>query len=111
MRFTLYIIIPGSNQEYETFQLGRLPYSTLPPDSLQPSGEELEQQQAKRSSPRDGSDKPWSVREEFQAKRKAAKVKYKDLPEHYRGYEMLMDTYEDPSMPIPAGAVIDITKL
>ena len=44
-----------------------------------------------------------SVREEFKARVKELRHKYKTLPSQYRGYEALLDTFEDPAMTVPQG--------
>ena len=47
--------------------------------------------------------KPWSAKDEFKVRRKELRQRYRDVPERYRGYEALLDTRDDPSMPIPTG--------
>ena len=44
-----------------------------------------------------------SVREEFKARVKELKHKYKTLPSQYRGYEALLNTFEDPAVSVPQG--------
>jgi len=55
-------------------------------------------------------EKCWSARQSFRDKRKELKQKYKDVHDRYKGYEALLDTYEDPSMPIPAGVYTHVCK-
>ena len=43
------------------------------------------------------------MREDFRRRMKELKQKYRDAPDCYKGYEALLDTYEDPTMPIPTG--------
>lgn len=92
-------------------------YQCLPPPSFvsclfQGAGEELQED----SRPRQGrgergetfgstneEEKSWSVREDFRRRMKELKQKYRHAPDCYRGYEALLDTYEDPTMPIPTG--------
>lgn len=43
------------------------------------------------------------MREDFRRRMKELKQKYRHAPDCYKGYEALLDTYEDPTMPIPTG--------
>ena len=44
-----------------------------------------------------------SSREQFRARIKELKRQHKTLPAQYRGYEALMDTFNDPAVNIPQG--------
>lgn len=44
-----------------------------------------------------------SVGEVFRERKRELRQKFKDLPSRYRGYEVLMDTFEDPAVAIPKG--------
>ena len=44
-----------------------------------------------------------SVREEFRARIKELRHQHKTLPTQYRGYEALMDTFDDPAVNVPQG--------
>ena len=49
-------------------------------------------------------EQPWSVTEAFQARLKELKLKYKHVPERYRGYEALLDVGDGPDS-IPQGTL------
>lgn len=44
-----------------------------------------------------------SVVEAFTARKKELCSKYKHLPSRFKGYEALMDTFDDPAMNVPSG--------
>ena len=44
-----------------------------------------------------------SVREEFRVRIKELKHKHSPSPTRYRGYEALMDTFDDPAVNVPQG--------
>ena len=44
-----------------------------------------------------------TIGEEFRAKKRELRQRYKRLPSRYRGYEALMDTFDDPSLGVPKG--------
>ncbi len=44
-----------------------------------------------------------TAREEFRARVEDLKHKHKTLPTQYRGYEALMDTFDDPAISVPQG--------
>lgn len=44
-----------------------------------------------------------SVGEEFRARIKELRHKHTTLPDQYRGYEALMDTFDDPAVKVPQG--------
>ena len=44
-----------------------------------------------------------SVGETFRARKRELRNKYKDLPSRYKGYEVLMETFEDKAMNVPHG--------
>ncbi len=46
-----------------------------------------------------------SAKEAFQSKLKDLKIKYKNVPDKYKGYEILLDLEDDPSDNIPSGEV------
>lgn len=94
-------------------------YQCLPPSFVsclfQGAGEELQEDSPPRQGRGEGGErgetsgstneeeKSWSVREDFRRRMKELKQKYRHAPDCYRGYEALLDTYEDPTMPIPTG--------
>lgn len=90
-------------------------YIALPLPHFQPTGDEPPDSPPPPTTPPSASQQPlvpevrgakekaWSSREEFQAKRRAVKEKYQDIPERFKGYEFLLDTYDDPSMTVPSG--------
>lgn len=43
-----------------------------------------------------------SVREAFRAKKREMRHKYKTLPSRFRGYEALLDTFDDPATNVPS---------
>ena len=49
---------------------------------------------------------PGTVREEFRARVEDLRHKHKSLPAQYRGYEALMDTFDDPAVNIPQGNLV-----
>lgn len=91
----------------------QLPTPTLFVSCLfQGAGEEIQEESPPRQGGGGGGEtsgstnegeKPWSVREDFRRRMKELKQKYRDAPDCYKGYEALLDTYEDPTMPIPTG--------
>ena len=44
-----------------------------------------------------------SVREEFRARIKELRHNHQTLPSRYKGYEVLMDTFDDPAVNVPQG--------
>ena len=44
-----------------------------------------------------------SVAESFSARKRELCDKYKHLPSRFKGYEALMDTFDDPAMNVPSG--------
>ena len=45
------------------------------------------------------------MQEEFSAWKRNLEEKHREAPKRYRGYEALLDTYDDPSVPIPTGRI------
>lgn len=45
----------------------------------------------------------WSSKDDYEARRKELKNKFRDVPDRYKGYEVLLDTYDDPQTKIPTG--------
>lgn len=44
-----------------------------------------------------------SVVETFSARKRELRDKYRHLPSRFKGYEALMDTFDDPAMNVPSG--------
>ncbi len=56
------------------------------------------------SRPNEGLAAPTnSVKDDFEVRLREVKEKYKDVPDRYKGYEILLDVYDDPHTKIPSG--------
>ena len=44
-----------------------------------------------------------SAGEAFRSRRRELRSKYKHLPSRFKGYEALMETFDDPAMNVPSG--------
>ena len=49
---------------------------------------------------------PFSAKDAFLARLKELKLKYRNVPQRYRGYEALLDVAEDPGDRIPKGMIV-----
>ena len=54
----------------------------------------------------DGATQTRSVREEFKARLREVREQFKDVPDRYKGYELLLDIQDDPHIKIPTSETI-----
>ena len=54
----------------------------------------------------DGATQTSSVREEFETRLREVRERFKDVPDRYKGYELLLEVQEDPHIKIPSSATI-----
>ncbi len=56
------------------------------------------------SRPSEGQEAPTSsVKDDFEARLREVRERFKDVPDRYKGYEILLDVYDDPHTKIPSG--------
>ena len=51
-----------------------------------------------------------TVQEEYRARIEDLRHKHRELPTQYRGYEALMDTFDDPAVNIPQGNLVVVVS-
>ena len=54
----------------------------------------------------DGATQTSSVREEFKARLREVRERFKDVPDRYKGYELLLDVQDDPHIKIPTSETV-----
>ena len=77
--------------------------STVPLGQVTGEDEQTKASFAAKEQPEQQQQQPWSAKEAFQARLRELRLKYKHLPERYRGYEALLEVGDAPTDNLPQG--------